>query len=65
MTTNKTKDTNDQQNVSSTTSRSVAYENEMHRLTQLSAYLLAEADGFKQSPLDYWLLAEKELYFGY
>lgn len=41
-----------------------AYENELHRLIQLSAYLLAEQDGFRQSPMHYWLTAEQELQLG-
>ena len=41
-----------------------AYEYELHRLIQLSAYLLAEQDGFRQSPMHYWLIAEQELQLG-
>jgi len=37
----------------------VAYELELHRFIQCEAFLLAERDGFKRSPLDYWLAAEK------
>ena len=37
----------------------VAYELEVHRIIQCEAFLLAEKDGFKRSPLDYWLTAEK------
>jgi len=59
------KDGNDQSPPTVSDVRPVAYENEMYRLTQLKAYELAQADGFKQSPQDYWLLAEKELHFGY
>ncbi len=59
------KDGNDQSPPAASNVRPVAYENEMYRLTQLKAYELAEADGFKQSPQDYWLLAKKELHFGY
>jgi hypothetical protein len=40
----------------------VFYELEIHRVIELQAYLLAEKDGFKQSPLHYWLLAEKEVH---
>lgn len=42
----------------------VAYENELHRLIQISAYLLAEEDGFKQSPIHYWLIAEGKMELG-
>jgi len=37
----------------------VAYALEVHRMIQCEAFLLAERDGFKRSPLDYWLAAEK------
>jgi len=37
----------------------IAYELELHRIVQCEAFLLAERDGFKRSPLDYWLAAEK------
>lgn len=37
----------------------VAYELEVHRIIQCEAFSLAERDGFKRSPLDYWLAAEK------
>jgi len=37
----------------------VAYELEIHRIIQCEAFLLAERDGFKRPPLDYWLAAEK------
>lgn len=40
----------------------IAYELEMHRIIQCEAFLLAERDGFKRSPLDYWLAAEKCVY---
>lgn len=40
----------------------VFYELEIHRVIELQAYLLAEKDGFKQSPLHYWLAAEKEVH---
>jgi Protein of unknown function (DUF2934) len=43
----------------------VAYENEMHRIIEVSAYLIAEKDQFKQSPIDYWLAAEKEVHTVY
>jgi hypothetical protein len=36
-----------------------AYELEQHRFIQCEAFLLAERDGFKRTPLDYWLAAEK------
>lgn len=39
----------------------VAYQLEVHRIIEVDAYLRAEADGFRLSPLDYWLAAEKEL----
>jgi hypothetical protein len=42
----------------------IAYENELHRLIQISAYLLAEEDGFKQSPMRYWLMAEEKIDMG-
>lgn len=42
----------------------VAYENELHRLIQISAYLLAEEDGFKQAPMYYWLIAEEKMELG-
>lgn len=56
--------TNGQKAPSTATVRPVAYENEMYRLTQLKAYELAQADDFKQSPQDYWLLAEEDSQFG-
>lgn len=40
----------------------VAYEIEMHRLIKESAYLLAEEDSFKKSPIDYWLAAEQTMH---
>lgn len=36
----------------------VAYALELHRIIELDAYYLAEKDGFRRSPLDYWLAAE-------
>ena len=39
----------------------VAYELELHRLIELTAYLSAEKDGFRRLPLDYWLEAENEV----
>lgn len=42
----------------------IAYENELHRLIQISAYLLAEEDGFRQSPMHYWLTAEEHMELG-
>jgi hypothetical protein len=42
----------------------IAYENELHRLIQVSAYLLAEEDGFRQSPMHYWLTAEEHMELG-
>lgn len=42
----------------------VAYENELHRLIQLSAFLLAEEDGFRQTPAHYWLIAEENMELG-
>lgn len=42
----------------------VAYENELHRLIQISAFLLAEEDGFRQSPIYYWLIAEENMELG-
>ena len=43
----------------------LAYENELHRLIQISAYILAEEDGFRQSPTHYWLIAEEKMELGY
>ena len=40
----------------------VAYELEIHRIIQLDAYYRAEKDGFKSSPLDYWLAAENAVH---
>jgi len=37
----------------------IAYELELHRIIQCEAFLLAERDGFRRSPLDYWLAAEE------
>ncbi len=42
----------------------VAYKVELHRLIQIDAYALAEADGFRQSPTHYWLIAEKNMALG-
>lgn len=39
----------------------IAYQLELHRIIEVDAYLRAEADGFRRSPLDYWLAAEKEV----
>jgi len=39
----------------------VAYELELHRLIELEAYLRAEHDGFRRSPMDYWLAAEDDI----
>jgi hypothetical protein len=39
----------------------VAYQLELHRAIEIDAYLRAEADGFRQSALDYWLAAEKDV----
>lgn len=39
----------------------VAYLIELHRIIELKAYFLAEKDGYRQSPLDYWLAAENEV----
>lgn len=36
----------------------VAYALELHRIIEIDAYYLAENDGFRRSPLDYWLAAE-------
>jgi len=41
-------------------SMSVAYDLELHRLIEVSAYLRAEQDGFRKSPDDYWFAAEDE-----
>lgn len=40
----------------------VAYELELHRVIELAAYLRAEKDGFRCSPLDYWLAAERDVH---
>jgi hypothetical protein len=60
----KTSKPNKQQG-SSPLSLPVAYENELHRLIQISAYILAEEDGFRQSPTHYWLIAEEKMVLGY
>ena len=39
----------------------VAYQLELHRIIEVDAYLRAEADCFRCSPLDYWLAAEKSV----
>ncbi len=39
----------------------ILYENELTRLIEKTAYSKAESDGFKRSPDDYWLEAEKEV----
>lgn len=36
----------------------VAFVLERHRIIEREAYFLAENDGFKRSPLDYWCEAE-------
>jgi hypothetical protein len=38
----------------------VAFQLELHRIIEVDAYLRAEADGFRRSPLDYWLAAERD-----
>lgn len=40
----------------------VAYELELHRVIELEAYLNAEKDGFRCSPQDYWLAAERDVH---
>lgn len=40
----------------------VAYELELHRVIEVEAYYRAEKDGFRCSPLDYWLSAEKDVH---
>lgn len=40
----------------------VFYELELHRVIEFQAYLRAERDGFRQSPLDYWLAAEEDVH---
>lgn len=40
----------------------VAYVLERERIIEVNAYLLAESDGFRRSPLDYWLAAENDFY---
>jgi hypothetical protein len=40
----------------------VAYELELHRVIELEAFLNAEKDGFKCSPQDYWLAAERDVH---
>jgi hypothetical protein len=42
----------------------VAYKIELHRLIQIAAYSLAEEDGFRQSPMHYWLIAEQKMELG-
>jgi hypothetical protein len=42
----------------------VAYKIELHRLIQIAAYSLAEQDGFRQSPIHYWLIAEQKMELG-
>ncbi len=39
----------------------VAYALELHRMIEQAAYFRAESDGFRLSPLDYWLAAENEM----
>lgn len=39
----------------------VAYALELHRVIEQAAYFRAENDGFRLSPLDYWLAAENEM----
>lgn len=39
----------------------VAYVLELHRMIELAAYYRAEKDGFRLSPLEYWLTAEHEI----
>jgi hypothetical protein len=39
----------------------VAFEAELHRLTQETAYELAEKDGFKESPEHYWFAAKEQV----
>ena len=43
-------------------SHSFAFESELHRLIQEAAYLLAEQDGFKQTPEYYWFTAKEKVY---
>jgi hypothetical protein len=40
----------------------VAFENELKRLIREEAYSLAEQDGFKESPENYWYTAEEKVY---
>ncbi|MGZ8258248.1 MAG: DUF2934 domain-containing protein [Methylotenera sp.] len=40
----------------------IAYELELHRVIELAAYFRAEKDGFRLSPVDYWLAAEKDIH---
>lgn len=39
----------------------IIYEPELKRAIEQEAYIRAEKDGFKLSPMDYWLAAEQEL----
>ncbi|OIR17573.1 hypothetical protein GALL_17910 [mine drainage metagenome] len=39
----------------------VAYELEQHRVIELAAYYMAERDGFRCSPVYYWLAAENDV----
>lgn len=52
---------NDEISTHTTSSLPVAYELELHRLIELDAYLRAENDGFRCSPLEYWLAAENDI----
>ena len=40
----------------------VAYEVELHRMVEQQAYFRAECDGFRLTPQEYWLAAEKDVY---
>lgn len=52
-------DQSDEIDTSKNASYPVAYALELHRVIELAAYFLAEKDGFRRSPLDYWLAAEQ------
>lgn len=40
----------------------VAYEVEFRRMVEQQAYFRAECDGFRLTPEEYWLAAEKDVY---
>ena len=40
----------------------LAYEVELRRMVEQQAYFRAECDGFRLSPQEYWLAAEKDVH---